>query len=301
MLLASWKSAVEQLLLVALCSTAYAQPSVEAPPLLPAAEPAPAPALEPVAASPVRLPREHHCWCRLEPGAWRTLRVTTETFEPTGVSLGVVVTSETETLSAVQDDNYALRSNSVVEVGGKSLSGPDREHQLKLLTDTADERVDAVAQPPAQINLDGRSVPCEVWLLTVKRNDRQLAHEVYYSDRVWPFVLRREVTETSMQDPSASLSTTHESVVRSQVPVTIDGKIVTGAHLQRVTESPAGRTERLEVHSDSVPGGLVSRATTEWDAQGNRIRWSTTELVDFGTVEKEERPFRRFRRRGRDR
>lgn len=301
MLLAPWKLAVGQVVLLALCSPAYAQPAVEAPMLLPAAEPATTPAPESAAAASVHLPREHHCWCHLEPGAWRTLRVTTETFEPSGVSLGVVVTSETETLSDVQDENYALRSSSVVEVGGKSLSGPDREHHLQLLTDTADEQVDAVAQPPAQINLDGRSVPCEVWRLTVKRNDRVVAHEVFYSDQVWPFVLRREVTETSTQDPSNSLSTTHESVVRSQVPVTLDGKIVTGAHLQRITESPAGRTERIEVHSDAVPGGLVSRATTEWDAQGNRIRWSTTELADFGTVGKEERPFRRLRRRVRDR
>ncbi|MEX2170624.1 MAG: hypothetical protein WD851_15015 [Pirellulales bacterium] len=279
---------------------ALAQPQTEPPELLPAAEPSPVPT-EIAEPPPVRLPREHHCWCHLEPGAWRTLRVTTETFDPGGQSLGVSVTSETETLSDVQDGHYALQSKSVVEIGGKKLSGPDRVHQLQLLTDTADEAVRAVPQPPAQINLDGRAIPCSVWRLTVRRSERQLVHEVYYNDAIWPFVLRREVVETSTQDSTNPLSTTRESVVRSNVPVALDEKIVSGAHLHSVTETPAGRTERLEVHSASVPGGLVSRSTTEWDAQGHRIRWGTTELVEFGEAEKERRPLRRLLRRNRDR
>ena len=204
-------------------------------------------------------------------------------------------------MSEVQDARYALQSKTVVEIGGKKLSGPDREHLLQLLTDTADEAVHAVPQPPAQINLDGRAIPCSVWRLTVQRNERQFVHEVYYNDAIWPFVLRREVVETSAQDPSTPLSTTQESVIRSSLPVDIDEKIVPGAHLHSVTETPTGRTERFEVHSEAVPGGLVSRATTEWDAQGHRIRWSTTELVEFGDAEKERRPLRRLLRRNRDR
>jgi hypothetical protein len=274
----------------------HGQQEVNSPDLLPAAEPL-APKVEPASLPPIRLPHEHHCWCRLQPGAWRTLRVSTETFEPTGKSLGVVITSETETLGDVQEGNYALRSQTVVEVGGKSLSGPDREHRLQLLTDTADERIDAVAQTQAEIDLDGRAISCNVWRLTVTRSDRQIAHAVYYNNKKWPFVLRREVTETAMQDPAAPLFTMREDVIRSEIPVAIDGKIVPGAQLQSIAESPTGRTERLEVHSEAVPGGLVSRATTEWDAQGNRIRWSTTELVDFGTTERERRPLRRFLRR----
>lgn len=302
MLLAPRKTVTCPLLLLGLAAwSAQAEPAVEAPDLLPAAESAQTPATPTAETEPVRLPREHHSWCHLEPGAWRTLRVTTETFEPNGQSLGLSVTSETETLGEVKDERYALRSQSVVEVGGQALRGPDREHQLQLLTDTADDTIDAIPQPPAQINLDGRAIPCSVWRLTVKRHDRQVVHDVYYSGEVWPFVLRREVAETSTQDASTPLSTMHASVVRSQVPVTIDGRIVMGAHFQSITETPAGRTERLEVHSDAVPGGLISRATTEWDAQGHRIRWSTTELVEFGMVAQERRPLRRFLRRGRDR
>src|SRR5690606_28775908 len=131
-------------------------------------------------------------------------------------------------------------------------------------------------QPAAQINLDGRAIPCQVWRVSVARNDRQLVYDIFYNDSVWPLVLRREVVEKS-SDGSKPLSTTHESVVRSQVPVVIDGRIVTGAHIQSTTETPAGRTERLEVHAREIPGGLVSKATTEWDAEGHRVRWSTTE------------------------
>jgi hypothetical protein len=227
------------------------------------------------------------------------MRITTETFDATGKSLGVSITTETETLGEVNDGHYALESQSEVEVGGSKLRGPTRQHVLQMITNSADERTEAVEQPAEQINLDGRAIPCSVWRVKVARSDRQLVYDVYYNESVWPFVLRRDVVEKASND-AEPLSTTRESVVRSQVPVVLDDRIVTGAHILSTTETPAGRTERFEIHSRDVPGGLVSKATTEWDAEGHRIRWSTTELFDYGTETRERRPLRRILRRGRN-
>lgn len=285
-------------LIVGLSIPAFGQPPVEAPELLPAAE-IPPPIAVPADTKPVRMPREHHCWCHLKPGAWRTLRITTETFDVSGKSLGLSITTETETLGEVNDAHYALESQSEVEVGGSKLRGPTRQHILQMITDSADERSEAFEQPAEQINLDGHPIPCSVWHVKVMRSDRQLVYDIYYNDSVWPFVLRRDVVETSA-DGADPLSTTRVTVVRSQVPIVLNERIVTGAHFLSTTETPAGRTERFEVHSHDVPGGLVSKATTEWDAEGHRIRWSTTELVDYGTENRERRPLRRLLRRGRD-
>jgi hypothetical protein len=248
---------------------------------------------------PVRMPREHHSWCHLQTGAWRTLKITTETFETSGKSLGVSITTETETLGEVNGGNYALESQSEVEVGGSTLRGPSRQVVLQMITDSADERSEAVEQPGEQINLDGRAIPCSVWRVKVLRSDRELAYDIYYNDSVWPFVLRREVVEKSAEG-SEPLSTTRESVVRSQVPVVLDERILTGAHILSTTETPTGRTERFEIHSHEVPGGLLSKATTEWDAEGHRIRWSTTELVEYGKERRDRRTLRRLLRRGRN-
>lgn len=291
------------MLIAILCPLSIAQIAIEPPQLLPSE---PTPTADPPAETAldqqpeIRLPLAHHAWCHFEPGAWRAKRTVTESFDAEGHSSGVSVTSETETLRSVNKTHYFIESQSTVEVGEQVLSGPDRQLKFHLLTDTADEKVEAVEQSPAQINLDGRTIPCIVWRLTVKRGDRRVVHEVYYNDSIWPYVLRRESKETSVTDQTP-LSTSRESVIRTDVPIQLKGKIVSAAHVLSTTESPAGRTERFEVHSAGVPGGLVSRSTTEWDSAVHRIRWSTTELEDFGPQERNRRPLRRLLRRGRDR
>lgn len=281
--------------------------------------------LEPQSGSDVPtsfLPPEHHPWARFAPGAWRTLRTITETFDPTGQFIGRSQTSQTETLVDVNEQGYTLETTAVVHVGGKELRGAAQRTTFSLLTDTPAERVKASPLPAANLSLEGRTIPCQRWRVVVGEDPRRRVETVYYNPDLSPYILHREVAQSAPATDDAATpdeansasplipSTEPQStttVVRSDAPVTFedgegneaDDAIVPGAHVAVETRAGAHRIAQFEVHSDVIPGGLVSATSTERDATGRRVRWSTTELFDYGQAgdpPQRKRRWRLFRR-----
>jgi len=254
----------------------------------------------PAAGPTESIPKRHHPWARFEPGAWRTIRTITESFDPTGKYVGRSETTQTETLVAVTENQYTIQSSTVVHVGGKQLRGATTQATYHLLTDTPGELVQASPLPPANLNLDGRVVSCRRWQLTLGSGPQRRLETVYYSPDLSPHILRREASAADGTGESTEVQSTM-SVVRVDAPVTYDEEIVPGSHATILSQSGTHRIERTQILTDVAPGGMVSATSTERDGAGRRIRWSTTDLVDCGQAGDEPRPRRRwrlFRRRG---
>lgn len=247
-----------------------------------------------ISAATELLPHQHHDWARFQPGAWRTLQTVTETFDPNGKFIGRSETTQTDTLLEVTADTYTIESSTVVHIGGKKLRGSAQRTTRSLLTDTPVELQAVVALPAANLNLDGRIVPCQRWRLELGAGAQRRLETLYYNADLSPYVLRREALAADDTSAATEIQST-TTVVRVDAPVALDEGIFPGRHVSIDSQTGAHRVARLEVRTDVVPGGMVSASSTERDAAGRRVRWSTTELVDSGQAGDTPAPRQRWR------
>lgn len=244
------------------------------------------------------LPRDQHPWARHAVGAYRTLRVVTETFDDTGRFVARTETEQTDRLVAVTSENYTLQTTVKLQVGAARTPGQTQACTYRLLTDSATVVTSQVELEPAELSVEGRTVRCQRFRVSTEAGQRTGSETVWYSLDVSPFILRRErsVAET----PGAVPTETIETVTDLQMPLLDQNGVVETQLVRSVSLRPSGRVDRVEVRGDRAPGGLVSASSVERDPDGRRVRWSASELVDFGVDGKsdfEPRRWRLFHRR----
>lgn len=240
------------------------------------------------------IPREHHAWARCEPGAWRRVRIVTETYDEAGELATRSETLQTETLVAVSEDSYTIETENVVSVGGKTLRGVTQRFTRHVLTDGSASPVDIEKLTPVSISVGGQSYSCERWRASVGEGEQHRQIIVAYSPETPPYVLRRELVAA---DGSSSAEVTNETmrVVRVDMPVLLQDDIVSAQSLRVRTVHGANTTERTEARCDQVPGGLIHASSTERDSSGRRVRWSVEELEEYGRAGPPTNPLRRWR------
>ncbi len=240
------------------------------------------------------LPADHHPWGRFEPGAWRRLLIVSETFDENGLLVGRSETQRKETLLSHTQNQYTLRLETTIDVGGKRLPGPTQELTYGLLTDSPARITSLEIGAPATISLQGQAIPCEQWLMTLPMGQGSTGQgggsveTLYYNADIFPYLLRRERQEIVEGKRVGELTS---NVVRIGVPIVIDSAILSAYHTVTTRKSPSGATsERQAVSLQEVPGGLVSESATEYGVTGRRVRWTVTRLVAYGLQEDKTEP-----------
>lgn len=254
--------------------------------------PPPAPTL-PNAPIECPLPAEHHPWAKFSTGAWRTLRTVTATFDENQEVLARTETVRTDTLLDKDNETYSIETSTVVEVGGRKLRSGKQTSRHSLISDATSEPPLVTLQPTGDISLGGRTIPCKRWELSFGEGAARTRETVYYSAEVYPYVLRRERSAADGSEELESTLTSH--VVAVDVPLLMEEVIWPGCQLKINSTAGANVIERLELHSELAPGGLVTSTATERDASGNRVRWIVTELEDFGQAGERPQSNRRWR------
>ncbi len=230
-------------------------------------------------AGAIALPTDQHPWARFAPGAWRTVRTISETFDPSGKLLGRTVTTRTQTLTEVTTDTYTLQESSEVTVGGAQLPGPNQMVTLSLLLDQPlTQPVDVQELEIAKVRIAASDIPCRRW--EVKWLAAQQPHRdvIWYAAGKSPFILRRERSTTNASQPTTEVWRAR----RLELPLAIGDQLGAGWQQEIDITSPAGTTQRNGLCSFEAPGGLVAESSIERDPAGNRLRWTVTRLVDFG-------------------
>jgi hypothetical protein len=236
--------------------------------------------------------RRTHPWARFEPGAWRRLRVVTESFDAAGESSGVNASERIERLVAVDDETYTLEVENLAPLAGLPTPGAVESRHLSLLTDrSADLGTLTIEEAePANISfggsLGGIVVPCRTWRATTTgegATEEEVLSVAVGSD---PAVLRRTLTTTLGGAPGvggARGATVTANVSRLDLPALYAERLTRSWHLATTITHPSGsRTERAAVYSADAPGGLHSESAADFDASGRRTFWSVTDLVESG-------------------
>ncbi|QDU31173.1 hypothetical protein ETAA8_63260 [Anatilimnocola aggregata] len=274
-LLGSWLGAQEEVRPVILRPDV---PRLEAAPL-PAS---PAETAKPAAArGEPQLPPEAHPWGRFPLGSWKSVRVTSETLDANGKSTGNSVTETKTTLIEASDHDYSLQVEVTVQVEGKRFARPPQVARLSYWGDLSESPTGVRKVGTAEVELNGKSMPCEIRQVVTEQQGERRQSVVYYCDTSFPYVLKREsiVTLTAAE---AKPQTTRVEVIATNLPYRILGQLRSVAYVKTTRKLASGSTLTMEVQSPDVPGGVVSHSAQELDDAQVVNRRSTLELIDYG-------------------
>jgi len=234
------------------------------------------------------LPAELHPWGKFEPGAWKRIRVTTESYNDQGTLASTNVSDSKTTLFDVDGDSLTLETKSCVEMAGKRFESEPQMVKQGFHGEAIAPNLKIKESAAGQVEIDDRKIACQVLKLESANGSSKTATTIYYSASVAPYILKRESKTTDL-DGKTVLSETATTLVALDMPYKIDGDTHAAAHLKTVQKSPKGSVITLSVLCPDVPGGIVSHSSKELDVDGRLMRHSTLELVDYGSEPEQDR------------
>lgn len=261
--------------LVGLCAVLFATPPTDA-------------------AGPPKVLRDQDAWARFKPGAWKKVRVVTESLDPEGNVVSTSTTDTTTFLESISENCYSLSTTITVEVAGKKFDAEPKlvERGFNGELSGTTSLIDRVGQ--ATFTIDDKKIPCQVYEYSIRADDKKQQNRVYYTANFSPKVVYRASTTTDASGEK-TLYETEESLVAVDMPYKVGEQTFSTVHYQTVRNSRKSKTTTLAFVSDEVPGGVIAHTSKELDSSGQLIRRSTLELVDFGLESEPQRRPRLFR------
>jgi hypothetical protein len=230
----------------------------------------------------------HHSWARFQPGAWKLVRVVTESLDEGNRVLSVNTTETKTSLLRTESDGVALEVEVGVEVAGKQFDGLPQCLKQGFHGELAGGEVKVRPPQSAEVSIEDKKIPCRSQQIEVDGSASRTSVNVYYSDTVSPFILRRQ-SKTTDASGSTVLSETVSEVVALDMPQRVLSEIKNVACIKTVQKTPRGSVTALAMSSPEVPGGVVYQTTKESDTAGRLVRRSTLELVNYGSRPETER------------
>ncbi len=229
----------------------------------------------------------HHAWGRFRPGAWKRVRVITETFDDHGSLASTNVTETRTTLQRVEDDGVTLQIEVDMEVAGKQFDAQPQCLKQGFHGEVLSPELKVKPSQPAQVIVEDRKVPCQLQQLELGGDHKTLV-SVYYSDTVAPYVLKRESVTTD-SDGKTVLGKTTVDVVALDLPWQVLDEIRNVACVRTLQKHAKGTVTTLSMTSPAIPGGVVYHTSKETDSGGRLTRRSVLELVGYGLQPEQER------------
>ena len=222
-----------------------------------------------------------HPWGSFPPGAWKRVRVVSQTFDDKGRVTSTGTSDTTTTLTQVDENDYTLRLEVAVEVSGKRfLSQPQVLRQGYYGEPVGQDVVDRKTADQV-LTINGASIPCELREIVISGDKGKRFCLLQYSNRTPPYSLK-SLTTAIGPDGKAQLASTQVEAVALEMPYKVGAEIKSTSFVKTVhARGSEGSTVTLEVHCADVPGGVVAHTSREADGQGRLTRRTTLELLEY--------------------
>jgi hypothetical protein len=240
------------------------------------------------AAEEAGISARHHSWGRFQPGAWKLVRVVTESLDEGGHVIAVNNTETKTSLLRVDADAVVLEVEVGVEVAGKQFDGQPQHLKQGFHGELAGGEVKFLPAVVAEVSIEGQKIPCRSQEIEVAGPNGRTLVSVFFSDTRSPYVLRRRSKTTDVGGTNV-LSETLSEVVVLDMPHRVLAEIKDVACIKTVQKSSKGLVTTLAMSSRDVPGGVVYQTTKETDTSGHLVRRSTLDLVNYGSRPETER------------
>jgi len=244
--------------------------------------------------------RMFHPWGRFQPGAWKMVRVVTETLDERGVAVSTTTHDTRTVLQAVDDDGVTLEAVVTIEVAGKRFENEPQIVRQPLHSEPAAAQLRLKSAGEGSVTIEGRSIPCRLARLEFDgpANGQKTVTTVHLSPNVAPNVLRRESITSDAEGNQIAQSLVE--VIALNTPWKVLGETKDASLVRSTLRNGKGVVVTYSFVSPDVPGGVIAHTSKELDRSGRITRRSTLELIDFGTeCEEEPAGLFRFKRRPR--
>jgi hypothetical protein len=225
--------------------------------------------------------RQRHPWGRFEPGAWKLVRVVTETFDDQGTVASTSTTETRTTLNQIDPDGVTLLVEVVVEIGGRRLIAEPQRIKQGFYGELAGQQVTLSDGGPATVTIDGRGYPCRIEQTECSTASARIVTKTCYSATVAPYALKLDSVTTDLRT-GEWLSETQWQVTSLDTPCGLLRQNGNVAHVTSVHKHARGTTTTVTATSTEVPGGVICHNAKEVDASGRLVRRSTLDLVAYG-------------------
>ncbi len=267
-----------------ICAACTATCLAQAPTPIPTPVPTPVPAANPKPAVTADL----NPWGRFEPGAWKLVRVITETLDEKGQVVSTSKTDTKTTLMKIDDNGVSLEVQACMEVAGKSFQAEPQVIKQGFNGELAAPDSNAKGPTDGQVVIEDRAIPCKVQQIELVSPNDKTTVRLYYSTTVAPYILKR-LSVTTDPDGKNVLGSTSFEVLALQMPVRLRGETRSGSYVKTMHKNSNGSVTTLAVVLPDVPGGVFSHSSKELDKDGRVVRRSTLELVDYGVKPEDDR------------
>lgn len=232
---------------------------------------------------------QHHPWGRFEPGAWKLVRVTTQTLDEQGLVASTSTSETRTTLLAVEKDGVVLEVEATVEVAGKHFAAEPQVIKQGFHGEPSPAVVQAEPAQAGQVVLEGQPVACWVQQFVLQAPGAKTVVTLYFSDQVAPYLLKRTSTTTDPQT-GQTLAQTQVEIIARHLPWKVRSEIKPCVLIRTTRKHAKGTVVTWTLSSSDVPGSVVAHSSKELDAEGRVVRRSVLELVDYGSECPAERP-----------
>ncbi len=204
----------------------------------------------------------------------------TETFDADGKVINTSVARTRTTLASLNDDGVTLKVESTVDLAGKQVQSEPQVLLQGWHGETPERETEVTNLGDDTVTISGKRIPCRVEQTEAHTPGGRIVTKTWRSDRVSPYVLRREST-TYNRDSNEVVTQTQVEVVALSRAIRLLHRRRQAAELRVVYTHPGGiiRTELWS--SLEVPGGVVAHESEEFDGEGRLARRSKLQLVGY--------------------
>ena len=155
------------------------------------------------AAEEAGISARHHSWARFQPGAWKLVRVVTESLDEGGHVIGVNTTETKTSLLRIDADGVVLEVEVGVEVAGKQFDGQPQCLKQGFHGELAGGEVKFLPVTAAEVSIEDRKIPCRSQQVEVAGPGGRTSVNFFFSDTLSPYVLRRQSKTTDAAEPTS--------------------------------------------------------------------------------------------------
>ncbi len=246
-----------------------------------------------------------HAWARFGVGAWRQVRILTETFDEQGQVTSSSVADNLTTLEKVGADGVTLKMEVTVEVAGQKFPSPPQFVQEGYAGETLGQTVSITPLGDEKLTVDGREIACRSQQIEILGGGNKEVVQISYLPDSTPTILRRKSTTRDARGETMQEAISEVFALDKRLRVLGEAIERRGYRMRQVLKTARGTTTAWSDHVDNVPGEVVAHTSQKLDSEGRLVRRTTLELVDFGTENRDpdaselSRRQRRQQRRGR--
>jgi hypothetical protein len=222
------------------------------------------------------IPAKLHPWGLFDPGAWKTVRVVTETLNEQGQVCSTNRADTKTTLVDIDNDGVTLEVQACMEVAGKHFQGEPQTVKQGFHGELAGPELKLGPPADGKIVIEGQKIACKVQRLQAVAATGTTVTTLYYTTTVAPYILKRISTADS--DKKETIA----EVSSLNMPLWVRAEMKNGIRMKTVHKSGNSTVTTWADVLPEVPGGVVSSSSKEIDRNGRLVRRSTLELIDYG-------------------